>query len=113
MNRIWAIHHEGNPLIIEKRKGYATPRPSKRLYHTERDAKIGLKSAMVPEDDRLEVVPYVPESELDRYRNAIREIAAANDTITDNDVFAGKVCEILDEYGLSEEAVTDPEATDE
>lgn len=57
---VFVIHFNGTPLHLVKRK-WNEWKPSKKIYHSERAAKIGMN--YIPEliKDSCEIVKYVPE----------------------------------------------------
>jgi hypothetical protein len=61
--RVYLLYYEGKPLhVVQSSNRYSAPRLSKRVYFTERDAKIGIKNLPGGIDrEKVEIVAYVPE----------------------------------------------------
>lgn len=60
---VYLLHYKGKPIhIVQSSKRYAAPRLSKRVYFSEKDAKIGIRNLTVDLDEsKIEIVRYVPE----------------------------------------------------
>ncbi|GMK47629.1 hypothetical protein PghCCS26_47590 [Paenibacillus glycanilyticus] len=60
--RVFVLYYEGKPLNVVKGGRHYAPRPSKRVYFTEKAAKAALHHLPDGIDrSKVEIIAYVPE----------------------------------------------------